>query len=278
MFRERQIAATARGVKILARLPFGRKALRYCQGVWPMRPLYRALHGYRRPFMNLTEAQAAVASYARQGHENTRNVESHFELSAHARPSDYAAFFYFQPLISEMHTVFDLGGNAGNLFYCYREYLEWPSDLTWIVKDLPKNMEAGESVARERGVTALQFSDDWQRASTADLLIVSGSLHHMEKPLSQMIEELSKQPRFLLVNRTPLTEGKPVAAIQDAGDFRVACMLYNRLDFIRSLEALGYVMLDQWQAAELSLEVPGYPEDRIRAYTGIFFEKRPTSD
>lgn len=269
MWREKQIALTAKLVNRLARLSAGLRLLRYTQEKRPLASLYKALLGYRRPFNSLAEAHRAVLPYSGGGHEHSRNVALHLELSIEPRPSDYAAFYYLQPFVSSVHKVFDLGGNAGNLFYCYKRYLPWPSDLSWEVKDLPANMLAGEALAKERGAERLGFTSDWNRAADADLLIVSGSMHYMEESLPQMLAALDRLPPCLLINRTPLTEGEPFAAIQDAGEFKIACVLHNRLALIRDLETLGYSLVSQWPATELSLEIPGYPEKKIWNYTGM---------
>ncbi len=276
MLRERQIAVAARMVKGISRFGMGRALLRRIQTLSPTAPLYRKAVGYRRPFASLTEAKHAIAAYAAsqdQGHDSLTNVRHHLELSSEARPSDYAALFHLAPLVPQLATVFDLGGNAGNLFYCYSRYLALRPDLRWQVLDLPGNMAAGEEIARERGAKGLRFTPDWSEAGGADLLIVSGSLHYFEKPLPDMLRELRVKPAHLLLNRTPLTEGPQAAAVQVACGFRLPCMLYNREQLLKDLEALGYRLIDQWKAAELSMEIPGYPEYSIPAYSGAFLKR-----
>jgi len=273
MPRERRIAVAAKVVKALGRFSAGRAVLRRLQ-TWPATaPAYRILLGYRRPFASLPEARAAIADYTSQGHEGERNVLHHLALSSAARPSDYAALFHLLPLVPELRSVFDLGGNAGNLFYCYSHYLQMRNDLRWTVLDLPANMAAGEEIARERGAARLQFAADWTEASGVNLLLVSGALHYLETPLPQMIAALPLKPAHILLNRTPLTDGEPVAAVQVASGFRLACMLYNRTRLLGNLEALGYTLVDQWKAAELSMDIPGYPEHAIPAYSGAFLRR-----
>jgi putative methyltransferase (TIGR04325 family) len=82
------------------------------------------------------------------------------------------------------------------------------------------------------------------------------------------------KPAYILINRTPMTDGAPVATIQDLGIFRIACMIYNKAEVIRDLEQLDYDLVDEWKAAELSLEIPGYPEYRVPAYTGMFLRRK----
>ena len=273
-WRERQIAATAKLVRLIGHIPGGRGFLRQLQTLPATSGAYRAAVGYRRPFATLAEAKAAIAGYEALGHEGNDTVRHHLALSTTPRPSDYPAFFHLLPIASRLHTVFDLGGNAGNLYYCYASRLPWPANMSWKVLDLPGNMAAGEKIAAERGVRQLSFTADWSKASGVDLLILSGSLHYMEKPLADMLRDLPTLPEHILINRTPLTDSDPVAAIQVGSGFRVACMIYNRGELLRSLEELGYATVDQWKAAELSLEIPGYPQHSIPAYSGLFLSRK----
>jgi putative methyltransferase (TIGR04325 family) len=277
MRRAGQIALTARFVKSVSRFRAGQYFLRGLQTLPLTRPLYQGLVGYQRPFASLEEADSAVSRYAQGGHENPQNVKNHLGMYSKARPSDYAALFYIRPILSRITRVFDLGGNAGNLFYSYSNYLDWPDGFTWQVLDLPGNMASGEAIARERGAHQLRFTGEWKEADGADLLIVSGSLHYLHRPLAEMIGELKQRPSYLLINRTPMTDGAPVATIQDLGIFRIACMLHNKAQVIRDLEQCDYVVVDEWKAAELSLEIPGYPEHSVPAYTGLFLRRKDVS-
>jgi hypothetical protein len=36
-------------------------------------------------------------------------------------------------------------------------------------------------------------------------------------------------------------------------------------------------VVDEWKALELSLEIPGYPEHSIPAYTGMFLRRKDIS-
>ena len=218
--------------------------------------LSRALVGYYRPFASLRDATDAVARFSNNGHQNVANVIQHLELAVSARPSDYAALFHIRPMLPGIRRIFDLGGNVGNLFYCYCQYLDLPPEITWQVRDLPCNIARGRAMADARGARQLHFSDKWTDASGADLLIASGSLHYFERPLPQMIADLPVKPLHVLINRTPLTGGAPVATVQEVGEFRVACMLYNRSELIRDFTRVGYVLVDAWQAAALIAESP----------------------
>ena len=234
----------------------------------------RSMLGYRSSFRTLREAERAVKPYARGGHENSANMTLHLELNRVARPSDYAAFYYLRNRVTAIGKIFDLGGNVGNLYYCYKEYLPTREDLIWSVYDLPETLSHGKILADRKNARNLQFTDDLRRAAEADLFIASGSLHYFDKSLPDLLEDIGARPKYILINRTPLTEGPEFAVVQDAGHIRVACMLYNRSKLIDNLARLGYGLLGEWQAAELWLPVLDRPSSTIRAYTGLWLERQ----
>src|ERR1700712_3376241 len=134
----RYVPYAARSVSRISHLPGGLYFLRAARRSPVMGSAYKALLGYRRPFASLVEANAAVAPYDNGGHQSSVNRATHLRVNRTARPSDYAAMFHINRLIPGIRRVFDLGGNVGNLFYCYRQFLELPADLIWHVSDLPK--------------------------------------------------------------------------------------------------------------------------------------------
>ena len=135
--------------------------------------------------------------------------------------------------------------------------------------DLPKHRDHGLTLARERGAHRLSFTTEWGDLEGAELAIASGSLHYLAAPLPELLRRFSQPPHYVLINRTPLTDGEPFATVQDAGSFRVACMVYNRADLLRGFAAAGYEVVDEWETPELSLAVPGFPEHDVPAYRGM---------
>ena len=237
-----------------------------------LRHLFIGLVGYNRPFPLLEDASASIVRYRKPGHEDSDHLKLLMTLARSARPSDYPALFHIRSILPHTHNIFDFGGNAGNLFYCYSKYLKLPSDVVWTVYDLPENIHTGVQVAKQRNESHLRFTNNLRGADEADLFIASGSLHNFERPLPSIIADFKRKPRYVLINRTPLTNGPALATVQDMNDLLVSCMLYNRDELIRGFEQMGYTMLDTWQVAELSLVIPGYPDRSAATYSGIFFK------
>jgi putative methyltransferase (TIGR04325 family) len=270
--RVRQIQFFTRWFSILSGIPAVSALIRVTRELPLVRGVLAALTGYNRPFATLQEATASMAGYEGGGHSNDSHPKILMKTIEQATPSDYPALFFLQPIVPLIRTVFDFGGNVGNLFYCYSKYLDLPSDFSWTVYDLPKNIETGAQIANEAGERRLRFTNSLSDADGADLFIACGALHYFEPPLPDIIAEFHRKPRYVLVNRTPLVDGRPFATVQDSGTYRVACMLYNRDDLIRRFETAGYHMVDSWWAAERSLVIPCYPDRSVAAYSGMFFQ------
>jgi putative methyltransferase (TIGR04325 family) len=127
----------------------------------------------------------------------------------------------------------------------------------------------------KHGEKQLQFTGNWNDASGADLLLASGSLHYFDPPVYDMVARLPHKPAHILVNRSPLIDGPTRATVQDGIHWRAGCILYNRDQLIAAFEAIGYELLDRWQAAELSLIIVGKPEFSAVPYSGYYFRLRP---
>lgn len=148
--------------------------------------------------------------------------------------------------------------------------------FSWQVQDLPENMARGRALALEREADRLSFADTWSEASGADLILVSGALHYLREPLARMLAKLNEPPEFILINRTPITDGAPFATIQDGGPFRVACIVHNRHSLLQELERVGYWLEDSWQATELSLRTPADPKHTVLFYSGLLLRRAKT--
>jgi putative methyltransferase (TIGR04325 family) len=239
---------------------------------WPVTAaILNAMLGYLRVFDNLQEAEAAVRPYAAGGFYHPGYANLHLKISEVPRPSDYAVMFHLRGLDFRGAKVFDVGGNVGNLLYLYDRYLHLPENCIWQVFELPPTVELGQKSAASHGESRLCFTDKWEDAEGAELLIASGSLHYFDPPLSEMVARLAEKPTYILINRTPLIAGPTKAAVQDHAMWRVACILYNKTEVIRSFEAIGYELVDSWEARERSLKFVGRPECSADFYSGFFF-------
>ncbi len=269
--RIRQIRFCSRWLRRLSNRRVGFAVIRTIRALPLTREILSALLGYSRPFASLTAATAAASGYEGGGHYNPNYLKVKIPEAEAVRPGDYAALFYIQQFMPHIRSVFDLGGNVGNLFYSYLKYLSFGSDFRWTVLDLPKTIALGRQIAAERNENRLRFTDQLNDADGTDLFMTSGALQFFEQSLACMIAGLVHKPPFILVNREPLTTGPATATVVDGETYRLPCLLHNRDSLIEGLAALGYEMLGHWQIPERSVMIPGYPDRSAPEYSGMFF-------
>jgi len=245
-------------VRLLRTHPIGKRV-----GHW--------LAGYRRPFPDLETAAREAQRFLGSTHHDKANAREHLRLSVEQRVSDYPVIFHLSKLEAPRH-LFDLGGNFGNLFYCYARYLPNTERMLWTVCDLPHVVEFGARVARHRHVDdRLRFTTDRTTANGADIFLVSGALHYFAEPLDRIIAGLADRPRHVFVNRAPLADAPAICTVQDAGFGLAACILHDRPSLIDGMKALGYSLIDEWAIHDMSLQIPLYPERSAACYRGLYF-------
>jgi putative methyltransferase (TIGR04325 family) len=240
---------------------------------WPVvRQAVDLVAGYNRVFPDLAAARGFAKRYGKPGADSDEDSHALLDEMAKMRPSDYPALFHLSRLSLEGLRVFDLGGTVGNIFYLYDRYLNFPPSLRWTVHDLPQNRDRGRDLAKQRGESRLLFTDDPRGAGGHDVLLVSGALHYFEFALADYLAGLTRRPRHVIVNRTPLVDAPTAATVQYTYfDVMVACRLLNRAELVAGIEGLGYRLIDSWRAPDFSIKLPYNPDHWVRQYSGLYF-------
>lgn len=268
-----QIRLFASFLILLGRRPTGRRFIVRLRS-WPaIRLVVDWFLGFRKAFSSFEAAQACASHYIHAGHEHPDELDYHLSVSNTLRESDYPVLFQLAPLAATAHRVFDLGGNAGNLFYSYEKRLNFPADLTWLIYDLPAQTALGQKIAAERGKSCLHFVQNLAAGYGSDVFISSGSLHYFPQPLDEILLSLGTLPAHVFVNRTPCSNADDLITVQDNGTYLVPCKLHSRSKLIRRMENLCYRLIAQWPVHELKLWVPTHPDFSPACYSGFYFRR-----
>lgn len=259
----------------LERRPLLARTLRPLRASAGGRLLARGLLAYHRLYESLDDANACAARYLAKSHSDPANLALHLQLAESLRNSDYPVLFHLRPLVQTHRTLFDLGGNTGNLFYSYRRHCPLPDDFRWTLYDLPETLAVAARIAEERGAgPMLRSTARLEDAAESAILLASGSAHYFEPSLPEMLARLPRRPLHVLLNRTPLIEGPTAITIQDAGHVMLGCKLFNVDAIVSGMEQLGYEVVDRWSVPELSVRIPLYPERSAPSYSGFYFRLR----
>jgi putative methyltransferase (TIGR04325 family) len=185
-------------------------------------------------------------------------------------PGDYPVLFWLLRLLPEVKFVFELGGSIGMGYYAYRRYVPLPADLRWVICETPETVETGREIARERKDTLLTFTEQRQVEGNPDIYATFGTLQYIEEPFAEIIGALARKPPHLLVGRVPFAEGAAYITLQNNGGWFSPYKVQNRCEFIKSIENLGYDLIDKWETIHPNSFLI-HPEYQIPRYHGMYF-------
>lgn len=225
----------------------------------------------RGVYASYAAAAAAVPRGRHVGYDNPGAVEHVRHMALSVRPSDYAAFYWLQPLAPHLGTVFDLGGNFGYTYHDYRPYLPFRDGLVWRVCDAPAVAEAGRKQAPAGQPVRFEFTADVADADGCDLLMTNGTLQYLEHDLADLLRPLRQRPRHLLVNRVPFTDRPTYFTVQDIGPACCPYRISNTAEFRAAVRGLGYEQVDSWACPESHTSVRFRRSYTVPSYTGYYF-------
>jgi putative methyltransferase (TIGR04325 family) len=223
---------------------------------------------------SFAEAARAAPAGSKVGYDHPEMAELYDESLDRVRPGDYPALFWLQRAFDEgVRTVFDFGGHIGISYYAFQRWVRFPDELAWRVCDLPRVLEAGRALAGEQEANGLSFTTEFAEAAGVDLFCGLGSLQYVEQSLPQRLGSLPALPKRLLLNRWPLTDGRPFVTLQHRGTYHPYAV-FNRLEMVSGFEALGYKVVDIWEVPALSCTVPFHPDCAVPRYSGLYLCRR----
>ena len=250
---------------------------------WLAKPVYRRL--FHRPYRNGNAYFGAFATYeeakaaAPPALPNTYDIpaaaDMYHDRHARIRVSDYPMVYWLTRLLDAGHRrIFDLGGHIGVTYYGFRDYLDFPANVSWTVHDVPVVVEAGRAHAKKSDPDGvLRFTHDRDHADGHDVLVTSGALQYLEYTLPEFLQSLKDAPSHVLVNLTPMHPRRSFFTLQNIGKAVLPYRVTAVPEFITAMETLGYKKQDQWHSTERHMKIPFEPACSIDGYQGFYFSK-----
>jgi putative methyltransferase (TIGR04325 family) len=229
----------------------------------------RLFHGLYRDFGS---AAAAVPDGCPIGCDTVGAVQRLAHERFRVLPMDYPVLFWLQGLLPGCRVLFDFGGNVGISYFAFRDYLQYPEDLRWLVCDLPAVADAGEKIAREEQASHLHFTTGVGELGQADIFMALGSLHFVESPF-RMFEAAPRLPRHVLLNKVPVGSRPAAVTLHNMGAAFCPYHLFNREEFEGVFRGWGYDLVDRWANPDLGACIPLHRRESIAAYSGYYFRR-----
>jgi putative methyltransferase (TIGR04325 family) len=269
--------------KIIKQIPFAKQVYRYIKETQYKRQFVNDCYGcFYGVFETFEQAKQVAPKTKSIGYDNAELAQEYqqmlednnWENSGRLVASyDYPVLFWLNSIFNNegVNTIFDFGGNVGIHFYNYAKYLVYPKDLQWTVCDMPAIVKAGREIADKRSVKNLDFVIDFKDIRSQEIFISSGAIQYVEN-LAKMLLPYHK-PKHLLINRLPLyNNGKQFVTLQNGGKVFYPQYVFNKTEFIESLNNIGYELIDIWEDSQDSCIIPLYPEKSVYFYYGLYLK------
>jgi putative methyltransferase (TIGR04325 family) len=225
-------------------------------------------------FSTFGEARAVAPKSKHLGFDHPDYPSHHLDRMRRLEPHDYPAILWLNSALAPGIKVFDFGGNVGVHYYAYSRYARYPPGLSWIVCDISGLVALGREIAAREKAAGLSFTESAAEAEGADVYLAAGVLQYVEDMcLSDTLAQMTTKPRHILLNKLPLYDGAPFVTLQNAGDIVTPQYVFNRTQFIGSMQRIGYRLVDGWETPGYSCVVPFHPERWVPLYSGLYFRR-----
>ena len=222
-------------------------------------------------YASFDEAKRAAPQTKPLGYDNAQSAGVYGDQ---LKPRDYPAVFWLGRILGAgARHVFDLGGHTGIKYAAFQTLLDYPADLDWTVGEVPAVAEEGRRLALAQGLDRLFFTDDLSALAKADVLFASGSVQFLDESPAALMTRVGARPRWVLLNTSAINPRLSYITLNSIGSAFCPYRVQSRDSLVSELNALGYVLRDEWRNPGKGMQVPFHPELSIEEYRGFCFER-----
>ena len=247
-----RLTSLARRGLASARMP-ARTVIGRLRQYGPRPPRFAGAYG------SVAEALAAVPPGQLAGYDHEAATEVAFEAMIQVQLWDYPVLFWLDRVLKPGMTVLDAGGHLATKHTAFGRLLNL-SGITWAVQDLPAIVRRGRRLQAEGHLPAhLQFHEDPADCPAPDVLLASGLLQYLDRPLAELVGRLARRPSVILLNKVATRDGPEVVTLERIGATRVPYRIRDHAQFRRELDTLGFHLADEWVIPELGHRIATHP-------------------
>ncbi|MEO6803914.1 MAG: methyltransferase, TIGR04325 family [Granulicella sp.] len=272
----KSIAYSSKTIRVLERLEEDLPYLRQWHRMQYQRHFEKALKWERifsGVYPDFRTAQSHIPKNLLVGYDNPETA-TFLGRKCQLLPSEYPVLFWLSRLFQDNHSIFDFGGYIGILYNTYRQFNIYPQNLQWTVYDVPAVIAAGQQILDNDPDPSLKFTCDVADAASASILLAAGSLQYSEPSIAEILSGLRQMPEHLLINKLPTTKLPSFFTLQNMGPAVSPYKVVRRIEFVQSLETLGYRLIDGWKNPDLSCYIPFHPDHAVEEFDGFYFARQ----
>jgi putative methyltransferase (TIGR04325 family) len=152
-------------------------------------------------------------------------------------------------LTEQNQQIIDFGGGLGGTYICNSDVL-LKKNLNYIVIEQQNFVHEGNVLTREFSIP-IKFSSELPKLEFNCIVILSGVIQYLQH-WERIIELItSQQPRYIIVDRTPLEEKESKFFVQENTGYyepnvSYPCIHLNRQEFLGSFQ--NYRLILEWKS------------------------------
>ena len=198
--------------------------------------------------------------------------ETHFEKSY---CFDYPVLSWLtilNKIEAKSFNIFDFGGNLGNQFYSFEKKIGHVI-RRWVVCEVEVLSKCGKNIRDQKNARKLDFITDLNEATNIDIFFASCSLQYVNSiDPCYILNRLPEKPKYLIINRIPLTKGKTVVSLQNGHILYCPQYFYNDQGYWARFQEIGYKLLEKWEDHSAKCIIPHETRLHVPYYYGACFE------
>lgn len=187
--------------------------------------------------------------------------------------SIYATIFWISKMLETGSRIVDFGGAVGQTYDEFVQRQPFPDGATWCVVDVPTAVKRGRELSAANKRPGLSFAEQISDVDGCDIFVSRGCLQYVATPLGEILDSLPALPRYLLIDKIPLTDGEGFCTLQHLGLSASPYKIFNRSAFLSPLAERGYVVRDAWPVQDINFAIPFHPEKFLPSLQGLVLER-----
>jgi putative methyltransferase (TIGR04325 family) len=236
-------------------------------------PTQRCIGSLSGDYGSFDAAKANAPTSMPLGYDLESAADLYPERMARVLLKDYPALLWLSRVMPATGRLFDIGGHVGLMYYTYQRYLAFRDDFTWTVCDVPSTVAAGARLARERGESRLKFTTELDDVAGSDVVLATGSLQYIERPISDLLASMSVLPGHVLINETPTHASREIITLQNIGVAICPYRIARHGALVTSMTSLGYELVDSWDDPVRRTQIPYVTRAGEITYSGFYFRR-----
>ncbi len=222
-------------------------------------------------FPSREAALASLPTSDRAAYDQDDVADVAYSVMCQVAPWDYPVLYWLSRITTEAGrlSLLDAGGHLGTKYTAFAAHLQM-EQFDWHVWDLPAILRQARNWQEAGKLPAeIRFDDSPADAGPVDVLLASGLMQYIDKPLGDLVADMAAPPKWIVLNKVAVRPGDAIVTLEKIGPAKVPYQIRSEAEWAAEMSSLDYAIADAWDIPGLGHRIPTHPwlgESRSRGY------------